>query len=280
MVEAVNPDFESLLAQRLDDLVVHHVAVLRDEVPRRPIAGFYLDAQELRQLVVTDLRFDIVGEHQSPGPPARPNPDEGDRPLRKAGDEGEEEIVEVVQRGLHRPAGEPRSRLHATEGAAHAHLDAAWQQWSCAVVTPTSHSGQMADRGRSNVFEVPLVPEVLDQLARVEGKNDRSVVLPPNGSSNDALLVADVLDGVPGSADVSQPGPDVAVGCDAPEERSRTEEVAGRSAPLGCECRLERPGEAGGLPAYRQRYEPRSRRLVVDQRVRDAKVIEERKCAG
>src|SRR5439155_16089570 len=104
-----------------------------------------------------------------------------------------------------------------------------WQQWSCAVVTPTSHSGQMADRGRSNVFEVPLVPEVSDQLARVEGKNGRSVVLPPNGSYNGALLVADILDGAPGSSDVSQPRPDVAVGCNAPEQLGRTEEVAGRT---------------------------------------------------
>src|SRR5207249_1389187 len=148
------------------------------------------------------------------------------------------------------------------------------------VVTPTSQFGEIADRGRSNVLEVPFAPEVSDQLAWVEGKNHRSVVLPPNRSYDGALLVADVLDWVPASADVSQPRPDVAVGCDAPEERSRTEEVAARPAPLGCECRLERPGEAGGLPAYRQRCEPRSHRLAVDPRVGDAKIIEERKCAG
>ena len=170
-----------------------------------------------------------------------------------AGNGGEEEIVEVVQGRLDRPARETRLRLHAAEGAPHAHLHGPGQQRSRAVVTAPSQSGQVVDRGRSNVLEVTLAPEVVDQLVWVERKNRRPVVvIPPDGSDQGALLVANLLGGPPITSDARQPGTHLCVGCDSPEQRRRTEEVASRAPPLGCQGSVEWPEEAGRLPADRQ----------------------------
>jgi hypothetical protein len=68
----MDPDLEPLLAKSFHKLVGDDVPVLRDEVPRGSVAGLDLYPQELRQLLVADLRFDIVSKHQRPRPVARP----------------------------------------------------------------------------------------------------------------------------------------------------------------------------------------------------------------
>ena len=87
--------------------------------------SFNLDPKELGELVVADLRFDVVSEDQSPRPLSRPHADEGHGSIRQSGDEPEQKGVEVVQGRLHGPPREARLRLQTTEGAAHAHLHAA-----------------------------------------------------------------------------------------------------------------------------------------------------------
>jgi hypothetical protein len=108
VVEAVNADLEPLFLQTFDELVGDDITVLRYEVPRRPVAAFELDLKQLRQLLVADLCLDVVCEHQSPRKVAGPKPDEGNGSLCDAGNGGEEEIIEVVQGRLDRPARKAR----------------------------------------------------------------------------------------------------------------------------------------------------------------------------
>src|SRR5262249_19342241 len=191
-VAAVDRDLDPVSPVLFHDVVLDDVPVAWNEVPGRAVAGVELRLKQLVEVLVTNLRLDVVCQHEGPGTLAGPQGDERHGAVGYTGYEAEQEVVEVVKPGFDRPPGKGGSRLHPTERTPHLHLEAAGQKRSRAVVASAGKGRDSAGHCGANKGQVPLGPEVGDQLVRVKREHRASVVLLPDRSNPHSAIVVNL----------------------------------------------------------------------------------------
>lgn len=111
-MQTVDAGLESISEQLANEGVAHFVAA-RDEVPRGAQAERALELDDRLDPGQPLGGLDIVSEHQRPAMTSGPRRDERDRLGGDGREHAEEQVEEVVQGWLCRPAGEGDALLHA-----------------------------------------------------------------------------------------------------------------------------------------------------------------------
>ena len=120
----------------------------------------------------------------------RPGRDHRNRLVDELLDEAEEEVVEIVQRCLDRPAGKlvlfwtalntRRAQICPMRGTI----------GRTRIIHAASGRTKRLRRGAAEELEIPLAPVALDRLVGVEREKDTSASVPPQRGELDAVLVA------------------------------------------------------------------------------------------